>query len=362
VGARIVKVVTRKDGRLRRRFARRTHSDPPWATWPDEDLLQLRFCDLNVRIEGTALEERIEQLYEELKYRGLEFRPHFWLSEEWFSPDGVPGIAIPFYLAHPRLARLERKQMLEVEGGSKDWCLMILRHETGHAIDTAYRLHLRKQYRELFGKYTDPYPENYRPKPYSKSYVLHLEPWYAQAHPAEDFAETFAVWLKPRSRWRTHYTGWPAMKKLEYVNQLMKEIRQEKPKISSREHVEPLRSLRKTLFQHYREKRERYGVDHPNFYDQDLRKLFSDDREFARAPSAAAFLRRIRPELRKAVALWTGEYQYTIDQVLVEMIERCRELNLRMDRPAEQAKQDAMVLLTVQTMNYLHAGHHHVAL
>jgi hypothetical protein len=361
VGPAIVKSAKRKNGALRGRGALRRR-EPSWARWPDEDLLQLRLCDLDLRIEGTALEERIGQLYEELEYRGLQFKPHFWLAEEWFSPDGVPGIAIPFYLAHPRLARLERKQMLEVEGGSKDWCLMILRHETGHAIDTAFRLHLRKHYRELFGRYTDPYPEHYRPKPYSKSYVQHLEPWYAQAHPAEDFAETFAVWLKPRSRWRTHYAGWPAIKKLDYVNQLMKEIRDERPRISSREHIEPLRSIRKTLWEHYQQKRDRYGLDHPNFYDQDLRKLFTDSREFASQPSAAAFLRRMRPELRKAVAYWTGQYQYMIDQVLVEMITRCRELNLRMDRSPEQAKQDAMVLLTMQTMNYLHGGHHRVAL
>jgi hypothetical protein len=360
VDAAIVKLVKRNKSAFRRH--RTTRRDPIWAPWSDEDLMQLRLCDLDLRIEGTVLEQHIQQLYDELEYRGLKFRPHCWLSEEWFSPDGVPGIAIPFYLAHPRLMRLERRQMLEVEGGPKDWCLMILRHETGHAIDTAYRLHLRKQYRELFGKYTDPYPENYRPKPYSKSYVLHLEPWYAQAHPAEDFAETFAVWLKPRSRWRTHYSDWPAMKKLEYVNLLMKEISEEKPRITSREHIEPLRTLRKTLFQHYQEKRARHGVDHPNFYDQDLRKLFSDAPEFRRAPSAAGFLRRFRPELRKAVAYWTGEYQYTIDQVLVEMIARCRELNLRLDRPPEQAQRDATVLLTVQTMNYLHGGHHRVAL
>jgi hypothetical protein len=351
-----------KNGQRPRSVSRRTAGDPAWVDLPDEELLQVRICDLGVRIEGTPLEERIERLFAEMDYRGLRFRPHFWLSDEWFSPDGIPGVAIPFYLAHPRLARLERKQMLEVEGGSEEWCLKILRHETGHAVDTAYRLHRRSQYRETFGKYTDPYPEHYRPKPYSKSYVIHLEPWYAQAHPAEDFAETFAVWLKPRSGWRVHYEGWPAIKKLEYVHALMGEIHEEKPKVISREHVDSVRKIRKTLGEHYQEKRQRYGVEYPDFYDQDLRRLFSNAPEYAHRPSAAAFLRRIRTELRKTVAHWTGEYQYTIDQVLGEMIERCRELNLRMDRPARQAKRDAVVMLTVQTMNYLHGGHHRVAL
>jgi hypothetical protein len=329
---------------------------------PDQELLDWRLCDLNLTIEGTPLESRLEKLYDEIAQRGIEFRPHAWLSTEWFSPDGVPGIAAPFYLAHPRLARLERKQLLEVEGGSEDWCLRILRHEAGHCLDTAYRLHRRRRWRETFGNYSAPYPEHYKPKPYSKSYVLHLEPWYAQCHPAEDFAETFAVWLKPRSRWRAQYEGWPALKKLEYVDELMAEIAHERPVVNSRRHVEPLRTLKKTLREHYQERRDRYGIDTPNMFDNHLRKLFSDAPEHADQPSAAAFLGRIRPELRRIVSQWTGEYRYTIDQVLGELIERCRELKLRRHRPFRESKKDALVLLTVLTMNYIHSGHHRIAL
>ena len=336
--------------------------EPEWAALGDEELLDIRICDLRLRIQGTPLERHIERLYEELEVRRLRFRPHCWLSDEWFSPDGIPGIGIPFYLAHPRLGRLERKQVLEVEGGTKEWCMRILRHEAGHAIDTAYRLHRRRSWRETFGKYSQPYPDYYHPKPYSKSYVQHLDQWYAQSHPAEDFAETFAVWLKPRSGWRAHYHGWPALKKLEYVDQMIAGIRDSKPQVVSRRHEAPLRTIRKTLRKHYEQKRAHYGIDYPNFHDRDLRRLFCDAPEQGRSSSAAAFLRRIGPELRRAVAQWTGEYQYTINQVLEEMIERCRELNLRLDRPKEQVKRDTLVMLTVQTMNYLHGGHHRVAL
>lgn len=360
-------MATNGNGRARktstnRKLTSRRSGEPEWANAPDDELLQWRICDLGLKIEGSILDERIARLYEELEYRHIRFRPHFWISDEWFSPDGIPGIAIPFYLVHPRLARLERKQMLEVEGGSEDWCMKILRHETGHTLDTAYRLNRRSDYREIFGRYADPYPETYHPKPYSKSFVLHLEPSYSQAHPAEDFAETFAVWLKPRSRWRTHYEGWPAFKKLEYVDAMIKDVREEKPKVTSREHVESVRTMRKTLGEHYDAKRERYGTEYPDFYDRDLRRLFSDAEEHARRPKAAAFLRRIRVELRKAVAYWTGEYQYTIDQVLGEMIDRSRELDLRVDRPLRDVKRDAVVMLTVSTMNYLHAGHHRLVM
>ncbi len=142
----------------------------------------------------------------------------------------------------------------------------------------------------------------------------------------------------------------------------MDEIRGEKPAVVSREHVEPVRKLRKTLGEHYAKRRDQYGINLPNLYDQHLRRLFSDAPEFAEAPSAASFLRRNRTELRKTVAHWTGEYQYIIDQVLEEMIDRCGELNLRLDRPVDQAQRDALVLVTVQTMNYLHGGYHRVAL
>lgn len=327
----------------------------------DSELLEMRMRDLRLKIKGTVLENRIAQLFEELAARGIRFRPHFWLSDDWYSPDGIPGIAIPFYLAHKRLTRLERAQLLDVEGGSHESCMKILRHEAGHAIDTAYRLRRRRRYRELFGNVSQPYPKYYNPKPYSKRFVLHLETWYAQSHPVEDFAETFAVWLRPRSRWRTLYRDWPAIKKLEYMDEVMQEVRGRKPLVSSREHVDPLRTMRKTLKDHYSKKHEHYGSDYPTFFDEDLKRLFMDSKDRTRV-AASAFLRKNRRELRRAVSDGTGEYQYTIDQVLSDMIDRCRALKLRLRDPEERTRQSALVMLTVQTMNYLHHGNHRIAM
>src|SRR2546427_9884005 len=308
----------RPDGGSRSRAV----SDPAWAALSDEELLNVRMCDLGLSIEGTELEQRIAQLNAELEARDLRFRPYFWLSDEWFTPDGVPGIAIPFYLAHPRLAKLELAQMLEVEGGDADSCLRILRHEAGHAIDNAYLLRRRPTRRRLFGTPATPYPEYYTPKPYSKSFVHHLNHWYAQSHPDEDFAETFAVWLDPKSDWAEHYEHWPAQRKLEYMDKLMHEIRRRWPTVKSTRVVDPVHRLRKTLREHYRKKREHYGLDHPDFYESDLRNLFSDAPEYAKNPSAARFVRRIRKEVRGTVASFTDSYQYTIDQLIEEIIER----------------------------------------
>ena len=333
-----------------------------WTALSDEKLLGVRMCDLGLSIEGTDVEQRIAQLNAELDTRGLTFRPHYWLSDEWFTPDGVPGIAIPFYLAHPRLAKLELAQMLEVEGGDPRSCLRILRHEAGHAIDNAYQLRRRPTRRRLFGNPAIEYPEYYTPKPYSKSFVQQLDPWYAQSHPDEDFAETFAVWLDPQAMWATRYTGWPARRKLEYMDRLMGELARARPRVKSKRQVDPLTRLKKTLGEHYRRKREHYGLDHPDFYESDLRNLFSDAPQYAKNSSAARFVRRIRKEVRSTVASFTDSYQYTIDQLLSSIIDRCRELNLRLTDAEESTKIDFMVFLTVQTMNYLHSGRHRVAL
>jgi hypothetical protein len=333
-----------------------------WAGWEDEKLLDLRLCDLDLGVEGSGLEDRIAELHHELEAQGIRFRPHYWLSDEWFCPDGVPGVAIPFYLAHPRLARLELTQMLEVEGGTREWCLKILRHEAGHAIENAYDLRRRRRRQELFGRSSKPYPEHYAPRPYSKSYVIHLDSWYAQSHPDEDFAETFAVWLTPGSDWRARYAGWPALRKLEYVDALMREIAGQPPPVQSRRAPEALASLRRTLRVHYRRKRRHYRLDERDIYDRDLRRLFSDAAEHSGNPTAAGFLSRIRRDVRRRVRRWTGEYQYVIDQVLEGMIARCRELGLRLAVPEEEARLEFTTLLTVQAMTHLHQGRHRVPL
>ena len=322
----------------------------------------MRPCDLGIKLEDSELQPAVSQLAGELREKGFAFRPHVWLSDEWFTPDGVPGIAAPFYLAHPRLRELEENMMLEVEGGTHDWCMRILRHEAGHALDNAYRLHRRKRYRELFGSWHAPYPESYKPKPYTKRFVIHLDMWYAQAHPAEDFAETFAVWLNPQSDWRRQYATWPAIRKLRFVDELMAEIAPSMPLVRTRRRTHTLRTLRHTLHEHYQKRRAYTCHDSPGFYDRDLRRIFSDRKEFLRRQSAESFLNSIREEARMMISRWTGSPQLTIDRTFADMISRVALLRLRLCKPLRQTKVDVMMMLSVQTMNYLNDGKHRVAL
>ncbi len=326
----------------------------PWARLPDEELLQLRLKDLKLTVEGTWLEDRLDDLYGELEQRGVRVRPHAWMAEEWFSPDTTPGIALPFYLAHPRLMRLERKMIIDVEGGSLTECMRILRHEAGHVVQHSYQLQRRRRWQRLFGHSTERYPSYYRPNPASKHFVQHLRLWYAQSHPDEDFAETFAVWLRPRFDWRKRYAGWPALKKLEYVDELMAELATERPALTRRLRVDPLSALIHTLAEHYEKKKERYVFETPTTYDRDLQRIFSDHPRHRQSRAASTFLRENRAKIRRMVSQWTGEYQLILDTVLDEMIDRCRELKLRAVGSERQLMMDFAVLLTARTVHSLY--------
>jgi hypothetical protein len=332
---------------MSRRFA--------WATLPDEQLLKLRVKDLKLTLEGTWLEECVDDLHKELERRGIRVRPHAWLSDEWFSSEASPGIAIPFYLAHPRLMRLERKKIIDVEGGSRAECMAILRHETGHVMQHAYQLQRRRQWQKLFGKSSETYPDYYRPNPGSRSYVQHLRLWYAQSHPDEDFAETFAVWMGPRARWRKRYAGWPALKKLEYVDELMEEVGDAKPGLVTRAFVDPVSKLKFTLGEYYEQKQARYMTRPPTVYDRDLKRIFSDQPRHRHAKKASTFLRENGPEIRRMVAKWTGQYQLTLDALLSEMIARCRALKLRAPGTERRMMVDFTVLLTAKTVQSLYS-------
>jgi hypothetical protein len=332
----------------------RKRSRPVWEHWPRERLLDLRIRDLGLELDGTWVEACIDDVYRELESRDIALRPHCWLSDEWFSPNNVPGIAIPFYLVHPRLIRLERSMMHEAEGASRAECMRILRHETGHAVQHGYRLHRRPSYQRLFGKSSTPYPTSYRPKPASRHYVQHLRAYYAQAHPDEDFAETFAVWMQPRGRWRKRYEGWEALRKLDYVDALMEELEGRRPPVKTRERVAPVSQLTSTLREYYEAKRTFYAVDFPSTYDRELCRVFSQAPKDAKRELASRFITRQAKEIRALVSRWTGESEFTIDQLLQEMIGRSRTLKLRVPGPDKKVLLDFAGMLAVRSVHFLY--------
>ena len=330
--------------------------DPSWHLLKDEELLKLRICDLGVRIDGSELEPRVGQFYSELTARGVSLRPDCYLGDEWFSPEGVPAIAIPFYLAHPRLKALEVHQMMEVEGGTPEWCLMLLRHECGHAIDHAYQFSSQPEWQAIFGSTDTEYtPETYRPRPYSRSFVQHLPNWYAQAHPDEDFAETFAVWLSSEpEQWRQHYAGWKALEKLEFVHSLMQEAPKRPPVVKRGRRISEASKLRKTLDRYYAPRRKLYAEDFPDFYDADLRAIFRNG--VPGAEPAATVMRRNRAALVESIVQWTGQRKYTVSMLVRKLIVRCKELKLAAPPDPARLHFELAAYLAALVTNHMYTG------
>jgi hypothetical protein len=326
----------------------------------EPELLDLKICDLPVKIEGSWLENCIKQLYQELDKKKIRFKPACYLADEWLAPDKEPIIGIPFFLAHRRLIKLEKKMMVEAEGSSRGWCMKLLRHEAGHAINYAYRLYRRKSWRKIFGNFGQVYPDTYRFRPYSKSFVRHLEDYYAQYHPDEDFAETFAVWLTPGLNWRKKYKGWKALDKLFYLDKIMNEIKDKEPLVKKGNKYWQHSNMRTKLRNFYKKKKHYYAEDFPDFHDVNLKKIFlkKDDyqKEKENLESAANFIKRYKKDILNSTAFWTGEKKYIISDLINTIIKRVKEIKLVVDGGEDKILTEISIYITTLIMNYLHTG------
>lgn len=328
-----------------------------WVSLNDDELLEKKISRLGLKLEGTELQPLIQQLYAELSQKGLVFHPPCHVGDEWFVPVGIPAIFVPFFLTHDRLRKLERKIILEVEGETPDWFLRLMRHETAHAYFYAFQLQKKTKWRRIFGlTSTEETPQFYRPRPYSHSYVVHLDDWYAQSHPDEDFAETFAVWLTPGLDWRARYQGWKALQKLEYVDELMRSLAGQAPLHQPAYRVADYDFLNLKLKTYYTRKRKLFEDVYPDFYDNDLKQLFAAGPEVAGRQRASTYLRQRRRQLMDSICQWTNEKKFRVNKLLARLIERCDQLDLH--AAAEDAPQNLQVsaYLTTLVMNHLFTG------
>ncbi|MGH8482578.1 MAG: putative zinc-binding metallopeptidase [Nevskiaceae bacterium] len=323
------------------------------ATLPEEQLLDLRICDLPLAIEGTWLEKCVARLHHELQARGIVFQPQCYLADEWLTPEDEPVVGIPFYLAHPRLVELEKKMMLEAEGSTEAWCMQLLRHEAGHALSYAYGLHKKRSWKKVFGSSSAPYEDTYRYRPYSKSFVRHLDFYYAQYHPDEDFCETFAVWLTPGLDWRKQYRGWKALDKLVFVERLMSEIAGKPPPVHRGRPYWKAAKIRSTLRRFYKRRRFAAAENYPDFHDENLRRMFVQGRAHGATPRAVAdVLVAYRRMLLMTVSGWTREKRFKVNEVFKAILQRARVLNLVTDDPEPVVVLQLATYVTTLLMNY----------
>jgi hypothetical protein len=330
---------------------------PDWASLSDAELLEKRISQLRLKLDGTQLQPLIQQLHDELSQRGLLFHPPCHIGDEWFVPVNIPAIFIPFFLTHDRLRQLERSIMLEVEGESTEWFMKLIRHEAAHAYAHAYQFGRKRGWQRTFGKSSaSETPSFYRPRPYSRSFVMHLDDWYAQSHPDEDFAETFAVWLTPGQDWRKRYQGWNALQKLEYVDELMHSLAGKPPLPMPDYRATDYDCLNVKLKTYYTRKRKVYEDSFPDFYDNDLRQLFDATPAVAGHVKASMYLRHHRRELEAAVCQWTNENKYRVNRLLSRLIERCDRLGLHIKAYDPKQNLQVSAYITTLVMNHLFTG------
>lgn len=316
-------------------------------------LLKARIKDLRLHLSGTPLEKFIHQLYAELEAKGISLRPQCYLSDQWGCPSGVPVIGIPFYLADPDLLSIEA----ELGGGAETEAeiLMYLRHEAGHAFNYAYRLYETEEWRKIFGDYTRPYREDYKPQPFSRKYVAHISGWYAQKHPDEDFAETFAVWMTPGSDWAKRYAGWGALKKLQYVDSMVQRLGRGTPVVELASPDLDVGEMEETVLDHYRQRalEEKVDVHLRDHLDQNLFELFEGP---SVAPAKAdTLLRSERQSLIQAVSHFSGVSTAVVKALVDHVLERTSVLGLtvQVDK-AREVMTKVTSLVTALAMNYLY--------
>ncbi len=323
------------------------------------ELLNTRISDFRLRLAGSPLEPHVRKLERELQAKKFFFRPKYYLTDSWGCPDRAPLIGIPFYLADRRLARLEEEQTGELEDAKS--IMMLLRHEAGHAVNYAYRLWTRPSWEELFGPFSRPYRDVFRPDRMSRHYVRHISSFphgrtYAQKHPDEDFAETFAVWLTPRSSWRSRYRHWPAIRKLLYVDRLMKEIRRTAPKTTRGRPFLPVEKMTYSLADHYGKRMERFRRAARGFVDDRLGQVFPSAKAEGQLPASGLF-RRHHDRLRERIVLWSNLTEREAETILRKLESRSDALKLAY-RPGKEKDRllDVVSLAIAISMDYVYTG------
>jgi hypothetical protein len=314
--------------------------------------------DLGLTISGTPLEPVLASFEREIEAAGIKkLHPRFYLSTEWGVPYDTIAIAIPFYLARAELIVLQAEQACHVEGSGPRDILRYLRHEMGHVINYAYKLHETKEWIERFGAMSRPYEEEYRPRPFSREFVHHLPGWYAQKHPDEDWAETFAIWLTPGLDWRTQYAKWPgALRKLEYCARAMAEVIGREPIITKADLDEDVASLSVSLEQYYRDARDVLG-ERPQELDAMLTTIFADAEKVGVRLAASDLVRRLERDLPASVFQWTGHMPERTRWLLDTMAERADALSVTYRLDQADALTIALTsLVTALAMNWLQSG------
>ncbi|MDH5580889.1 MAG: putative zinc-binding metallopeptidase [Bdellovibrionales bacterium] len=316
------------------------------------NMLHIKISDLDLCLESSWVWPHIQKLYRELEHKAIDFKPHIWVSDDWYCPDGVAGFAIPFYLLNTNLINLEKRIIGEAEGETSDWLMMLLRHETAHALDNAYHLRKNKRRQNLFGLTSKKYPLSYTPRPHDKNYVQHLDEYYAQAHPDEDWAETFAIWLNPKSNWREVYKNWPCIKKIELCDEIINKIKNKRPLCQKVIETEPFTKIDISLKNYYDDKKRRLKLLKRKKFEELLIKEISIDTKKE--------IQKEKTTIKTQLCHSLNRKEHFIDKFIEDILEICSRHKIKLKKTKRNKKISILELLKSSSDEYFKSGIHKV--
>jgi hypothetical protein len=183
-----------------------------------------------------------------------------------------------------------------------------------------------------------------------------MEGWYAQKHPDEDFAETFAVWLTPGSAWRRRYKGWPAMRKLRYVDRMARMFGNEDPIVRTGEVDITVDDMRLTVEEFYRRAEKERNLRVDLAMDAHLSEIFLTRKPREGRP-AAAIVMKYRRELIDKITYWTGVRRAVVRALVEAICKNCERLKLWGEVGRESAYLVELTAFgTTLAMNFLTRG------
>jgi len=288
----------------------------------NEQILSLKIKELDPKL-GPEQRSMIEMLNNQLRALGIKWRPHHWFSQEWFSPDGVSGFAIPFMLTHKKLIKLEKEHLGTCEGESMQSFYKLICHETAHAIDNAYKLRLNKKRQELFGLSSTSYPSSYRPNPSSLNYISFLGDHYAQAHPDEDWAETFGHYLM-HGKLPDRYKGTRVEEKYHCVHQIVSSLKNKEFKANEWITPENYRHDNMTIGEYLEKKKKSLKLHKTNYFEKKIVKKFQDNRE---GILVSSFMRIKKKSIINKLTKRTNHHPWVLSKSFDDLAKECKNKN-----------------------------------
>lgn len=328
----------------------------PWVYLEKEQLILQNFRDLDFELSEHPVWEACLQVCSELKEKGLKITPHFWIADEWFVPDGVRGIGVPFWCLEPILREVHQEQVGEIDGETYEEWLKIIRHECAHVLDNAFHLRKLRDRQEIFGPCSKRYPKTYSPNPESTDFVENLPDYYAQAHPEEDWAETFAVWLGSKKyEWRTKYKGTKALEKLRYLDSVMTELKGKRVLYGKKTTPYKITNSKQSLEEFYIERRKDLNIRRRPYFLKETQTVFT---QRPGTVAAGEFLERNRSFLVRNISKQLGRHEFQVGR-LIKDIERSGE-NLYLKKSQNETKKALLAMIQRKGDDFYKKGLHRI--